>query len=450
MARERAPRLLYLAFFFPPSRGSGVYRARATANHLARQGWDVTVLTAPTYFVRDLIGSFDEALAATVDPRIRIERPPMRYYALEHDVRRFSRFRATLPVVARRLHRWGLAHVFPEKYWSWGLACLARGLRLHARRRFDVIVATGNPFASFATAWLLNRLTGVPYVLDYRDSWTLDQFQDRPAYPPGHPAWRWENRVLSRAAAVTFVNGAQRDWHAERYPHVAARMQVVPNGLDEELLGEPAGRPPRESPVRFTFLGTVIPGQPIEELAEAFRLARQEPDLVGSRITIYGYLGYFPSSERALRQRLARADDVFEYRGPVPKPQVATVYQETDVLIFMTSGGRYVTTGKIFEYMGTGLPIVSVHAPDVAACEVLQGHPLWFNPGGLDVPSVAKALVEAARTARTMTVEQQRAARAHAARYSRTRVLEPFEHLLRDLAGRAPTTDGVMTTDGTP
>ena len=29
------PRILYLSFYFPPSRASGVFRARATANHLA-------------------------------------------------------------------------------------------------------------------------------------------------------------------------------------------------------------------------------------------------------------------------------------------------------------------------------------------------------------------------------------------------------------------------------
>ena len=437
MAHAHAPRVLYLAFFFPPSRGSGVYRARATANYLAEQGWDVTVFAAPMYFVRELIGSFDESLAATVDPRVRVERPAMRYYALERDVRRFSRFRATLPAVARRLHRLGLAYVFPEKYWTWGLHCLRRALRLHARQRFDVVVATGNPYVSFATAWLFNRLTGVPYVLDYRDSWTLDQFAEGPAYPSKHPAWRWERRVLSRASIVTFVNEGQREWHAQRYPEVAGRMQVVLNGLDTELLGEVPARPVRSGPPRFTFLGTMVPNQPIEELLEAFRLATRDPQLADAELNIYGYLGYFPTTERALRERLARAGlATVRYHGPVPKPRVAEVYENTDVLVFMTAGGRYVTTGKVFEYMGTGLPIVSVHAPDIAARDVLAGYPLWFDPGGLDVPAIAKAFVEAARAASTLTDEQRRAAQAHAAQSLRPRVLEPFERQLRDLVAR--------------
>ena len=95
-AREgRRPRLLYLSFFFPPSRASGVFRGRATANHLAESGWDVTVLTAPTeFFSYYLDGASDETLLATVDPRVRVVRPPMSAYRWESDVRRFGRFGA--------------------------------------------------------------------------------------------------------------------------------------------------------------------------------------------------------------------------------------------------------------------------------------------------------------------------------------------------------------------
>jgi hypothetical protein len=43
--RGARPHLLYVAWGFPPCRSGGVYRALATANAFARDGWDVTVLT---------------------------------------------------------------------------------------------------------------------------------------------------------------------------------------------------------------------------------------------------------------------------------------------------------------------------------------------------------------------------------------------------------------------
>ena len=64
---------------------------------------------------------------------------------------------------------------------------------------------------------------------DYRDSWTLNLYEDAPAYPDGHPAWDWERRVLEGASRATFVNEPLREWHMHRYPQAADRMLVVEN-----------------------------------------------------------------------------------------------------------------------------------------------------------------------------------------------------------------------------
>lgn len=448
MGRKRGtPRVLYLAFFFPPSRGSGVYRARGTANYLVQCGWDVTVLAAPERFPREVIGSFDDALVATVDPQIRVERPSMRYFSFERDVRRFSWFRAHLPIVAQKVHGFGKKFLFPDRYTSWWLPAVRRGLRLHMKKKFDLILATGNPWVSFAVAWTLSRLTGVPYILDYRDAWTLDEFADEPLFPPRHVAWRWERRFISRAAAVTFVNEAQREWHAKRYPKAAERMLVVLNGWDPDIADPAAPPSPAQArlgpaaggPVQFTFLGTLTAQQPIAELVAAFQLARQDPVMSDARLNLYGYLGYFhPSSNssREVRERLgAGSIPGLVFHGPVPKQQVSTVYRDTDVLVFLAAGGKYVTSGKVFELVATGLPIVSVHERDIAAREVLTGYPLWFDPGGLEVSAIAKSMVEAAHAARKLTPEQRQAAREHAAAFERRRVLAPLERRMREILG---------------
>lgn len=125
--RESSPRVLYLSFYFPPSRASGVFRARATANYLAQRGWEVTTFTAPLRFLYEVVGSADEALADTVDPRIRVERPPIDMFAWEHDLRRIGWFRGTFPILAPSLHKLRIERLFPEQYGSWGRASLQIG-----------------------------------------------------------------------------------------------------------------------------------------------------------------------------------------------------------------------------------------------------------------------------------------------------------------------------------
>jgi len=451
---KRRPRLLYLAFYFPPSRASGIHRARATANRLADQGWDVTVFAAPLPFLYDTIGSVDEKLMRTIDPRIAVVRPELNRYTWQTDLRDFSGFRGRFPHLAHSAYLWGQKHIFPERYLSWARASVNRALRMHARRRFDVVLATGNPFASFGAAWLFHRLTRTPYVIDYRDSWTLDQFNEKPRFDDEHGSWRWESRVLKSAANSVFVNEAQRTWHAERYPEVADRMMIVMNGWDADTLPDTPEPPPAararsgERGLRFTFIGTITAEQPIEQMVEGFGRAREHPEMAGAGLDLYGYFGFFKGAAGPLRGRFggpsgdqdgqdeqALAPGV-SYCGPLSKTELADVYRDSDVLVFLNGGGRYVTSGKIFEYMAAGRPIVSVHAPGSAAEELLRDYPLWFNPGGLDPADIASSMVAAAKAAAGLDQRQVDEARAYAERFERTVALEPLVRRLAELTTR--------------
>ena len=450
MSTRRKPRVLYIAFYFPPSRASGVYRARATANFLAEKGWDVTTIAAPMRFLREVADTTDEQLLSTVDPRITVERADFDLYRFTYDVRPLGMLRRNFPVVAARAYQWGERHIFPERYAPWGRSVVRRALRLHARERFDLVVATGNPFVAFAAAWSFHRLTGVPYVIDYRDSWTLDLFNDSPAFAPNHIAWRWEKRIIKGASAVAFVNEALRGWHAEQYPTQAHKLMVVANGWDPDLMAEPSSDdapadPDESHPLRFAYLGTISSAQPVEELVNAFSLARDHTDLEDAELNIHGYLGFFQGSNLEILERLgldlhrdhqgavSSVDRGVHYRGPVSKTDVARVYEQSDVLVFLAGGARYVTSGKIFEYMATGKPIVSVHAPGIAATEVLAGYPLWFVADSLAPEAVAQAMIAAGKAARDLTPEQRAAGRAHAAAFTRQAVLAPFEERLRQI-----------------
>jgi glycosyltransferase involved in cell wall biosynthesis len=436
----RPPRILYLAFFFPPSRSSGVYRARATAEQLAAAGWDVTVHTAPREFFTRYIGSVDESLEEGVDPRITVSRPGMGYFRWERDIRRYGRFRANMPVLANAGYNWTQRRFFPEHYASWIPHVVARALRQHARRRFDLILATGNPFASFAAAWWIHRLTGVPYAIDYRDSWTLNLFTEQDKYPPEHPAWAWERRVIERSALTVFVNEGLRAWHAERYPAAADRMAVVPNGWEPELLGRAAFPGPATGrPLRFGYIGTMTEQLPLAELFDGWRAARAHPEMADATLDLYGHLGFFKQSADSLSDRIPLGEDLgVTHRGPLAKTEVGDAYRGLDALVFWAAGARYVTSGKIFEYMATGKPIVSVHKPGIAAEDVLTGHPLWFGIDKLEPQAVANAFVSAGKAARDLTEPEFDAALAHAERYTRANTLGPLEQRLRALAeGRA-------------
>ena len=132
------------------------------------------------------------------------------------------------------------------------------------------------------------------------------------------------------------------------------------------------------------------------------------------------------------------ADAGVTYGGPVPKTDVAAVYAGFDALLLILGTGRYVTSGKVFEYLSTGLPIVSVHDPGNAATDVLRGYPLWFPARELTVEAVSDALVAAAKAAAHVDHDKRAAGKAFAEMYSREHQLFPrIDHLLHTVGAVA-------------
>lgn len=435
----RPPHLLYVVWGFPPCRGSGVYRALATVNAFAGHGWDVTVLTCDREIFFRYTGA-DPALEELVHPDVEVRRIPFDWPALDPDIASYSAFRALAP----RL--WAKSRVrrdqapFPERgYGPWRPRLEAAAEAIHAEHPVDLVVATANPNVTFTAAWRLHSRHGVPYVMDYRDAWSLDVFSGRRLVEPRSRAGRWEARLMASAREVWFVNEPLRAWHAEQYPATAERMHVVANGYDAQFAPEPASRvPDPEAGLTFGYLGTVAGQVPLVPFIEGWRLARERSPIVArSRAEFHGYLGHYQAPNPVMQSAIESAADVdVRYAGPVSKLGVRQVYSTFDVCLLVLGTGRYVTSGKVFEYLATGLPVVSVHDPSNAASDVMRGYPLWFPAAALTAEGIADALVQAAEAAVAEGPRLRADAVQYAQSYQRERQLDPRVEALRaGLAG---------------
>lgn len=438
------PHLLYVAWGYPPSRGGGVYRALATPNVLARNGFDVTVLTATRETFINSTGA-DLSLEDQIDPGIEVVRIPFPWPALETDIRKWSALRAMAPRAWRRRQRVVDVRDFPEvSYGPWRRPLERAALRIHQRRPVDLVIGSANPNVDFMAGDVLNRRHGVPYVMDYRDAWMLDVFDGGLLHEEGGRVDRLERDLLDRAREVWFVNEPIRAWHANRHPHVADRMHVVANGFDAQFAPEPSVRPPGvrdpRRPLTFGYIGTASKKVPLAQFAQGWRLARADERLRDARAHLWGYLGFYTLPNAELVQLVDDfAADGLSYCGPVPKREVRATYATFDVLLLILGAGQYVTSGKVFEYAASALPIVSVHDPGNAATDVMRGYPLWFPVTDLEPASIAAALTAAAQAARTADDATRAQCARFAAGYSRELQLLPRVAALRDaLAGTTP------------
>jgi glycosyltransferase involved in cell wall biosynthesis len=429
-----APHLLYVAWGYPPCRGSGVYRAWATANAFVRSGWRVTVLTAPRETFTMSTG-IDSSLEATIDPRIDVVRVPFDDPKFANDIRAWSGFRARTPELWNVWQARSSARSFPEpKYGGWRGALERAARDVHSRHPVDLVIGTANPNVDFIPGHVLHERHGVPYVMDYRDAWQLDVFGGGRITPPGGRADRWERTLIDHAEQVWFVNEPIRAWHAELYPADASRFRVVMNGYDEGVEAAPRSN----DHLVFGYVGTLTGALPLDELLAGWQLARSTSDLVArARMELWGHLNHTGIPSEAVASRLdALASNGIEYCGPVEKRSIADVYARFDALVLILGTGRYVTSGKVFEYAATGLPIVSVHDPANAASDVLRDAAQWTPAAALTGPAIAAAFVETAERAVDWSAEQRRDAQGWATRFQREEQLTPRIAELRDLVDR--------------
>lgn len=428
------PHVLYVAWGFPPCRGGGVYRTLASANAFARGGFRVTVLTATRGSFARYTGT-DESLEHQVDGRIRVVRVPFDWPARETDVRSWTPLRAAAPRVWWRLRKWADLRSFPEYgYGPWRPALEAAALEVHRSDPVDLVVASANPHVDFTAADVLHRRYGIRYVMDYRDAWMLDVFGGGLTHPEGGRVDRLERRLLESAHEVWFVNEPIRSWHAQRHPDLAHAMHVVANGYDPQLAPTARLSPPDpDRPLVFGYLGTASPKVPVQQFAQGWRLARQQAaQLRDARAELWGYLGFYADPDAGMQALLDQyAADGLSYRGPVAKTAVAARYATFDAVLLILGTGQYVTSGKVYEYLATAMPVVSVHDPGNAASTVLRDYPLWFPARSLQPEHIAQALTAAAQAARTADETTRRQCARYAEGFRREVQLNPRVEALR-------------------
>jgi glycosyltransferase involved in cell wall biosynthesis len=430
------PRLLFVAFPFPPSRGAGVYRTVAMANHLADRGWDVTVIAPDDEYFARYQGSEDRSLIDWVSPSIRVKRVRLVNPYLETDVRRMSFGRVATPTRhARKLHDLRRDVSPLDHYPFWYEPVVRAGMRASRVRRFGVILATGNPFSSFAAARKLSRLTKRPYVLDYRDAWTLDQFDGTIKPGATEAALGLEFRLLSEASGLISVNEEILEWlkSTHRFPRTVERM-VIPNGFDRRFVGGRSSLPAERGPtIRMLHIGTLVPGKMDWEMMLGQFSRTAHDGAMDIRLDVYGHLGFSGRHAASLRY-LFEHDDYINYLGPVNRAQVSSLYSDADVLYLPLYESPYVTSGKVYEMMATGKPILAWGASTAGALKPLRGYPSLVRADTARPSSWSEAIATSARMARETSGELARASREFAAQYERDRQLEPLDGLLRRVA----------------
>ncbi len=334
-----------IALHFPPIRvSSGIQRTLKFATYLRDHGWQSTVLTVhPRAYER----TSDDQLAEIPDD-VRV-------------VRAFGLDASRHLAVARRYPRL-LAR--PDRYSSWIPFGVRAGWRLIRQEQPQAIWSTYPAASAHVLAGVLHRLSGLPWIADFRDQMT------DPAYPADPVAWRdfrrIETSVVARSARSVFTTPSMRAMYAERYAAVPeARWQMIPNGYDEENFRAAEARvessPAAGGPLRLVHAGVLYP---VERDPTAFFRAlarlRARGGIGPDRLRVVLRATGHDAAYAAMLAELG-IDDLVELAEPRPYAEtLAEMLAADGLLLFQSSAFNRQVPAKLYEYLRAQRPILAL------------------------------------------------------------------------------------------
>lgn len=237
--------------------------------------------------------------------------------------------------------------------------------------KVDAIISTGPPHSVHRIALQLHRKLNIPWLADFRDPWTSIDFYHELKLTKRADAkhHQMEAEVLREANAVTVIGYTMGE---EMKKLVNRNYDVITNGFDGEDSIEP-GSVKLDKKFSIAHIGTMVRARNAPELWSALKdLLIEIPELKNDlEIKLVGKVDL-------------NVKNSLDERGLIPYTNFVSYLQHNDVIktqassqvlllmVNRTPTAKGIITGKVFEYLASGRPIVCIGPYDGDAARVLN------------------------------------------------------------------------------
>ena len=376
VAYRPVPRVLFLAYHFPPVGGAGVQRTVKFVRYLPEHGWEPVVVTGPLGSVGDS-NLKDVTLAAELPESLET----LRIAGPEPQPGHGRRGRA---------ERWLRVPTDWSRWWSAGVVSAGKDVR-----DVDLVFATMSPFDSCAPAAELARLHGVPWVADLRDPWALDEMRVYPSRLHRRLELRRMGRGLASAAGIVMNTPEAATQLVRAFPELGrAQVLAIPNGFDAaDFAGDPPPRAERAFRIVHTgdlhtsfglrhrqtgrarrLLGGALGEVDILPRSHVFLLEAVER-LLARRADLRGVVEVHLAGGMDEADRQAIRTDAVSVHGYVTHGEAVALMRGADLLFLPMHDvpaprRARIVPGKTYEYLASGTPILAA-VPDGDAGDLL-------------------------------------------------------------------------------
>jgi hypothetical protein len=402
-AAHDARRLLLISYHFPPDTTIGARRWEKLSKSVTERGWGLDVITSAP---RSAIGTALDTLPAGVRV-FGVPDPPLPFEHVENVVWRAYRTvwpnkrldpnavrangdansrvpegrpesldRNEIPASIRTPREvlrtyWAWVELMHGERWARRAAALARQIVMPGVH--EAVITSAPPHTSHVAGRLVSVDTGLPFVMDMRDPWSLQPWLRESVASPiwYRHAERFERACVERASLVVANTPPAREALVAVHPDASAKTITVMNGTDDDPL------PPHRDSERFLirYAGTIYldrdPQTLFRAAANVIAKEKLEPAQFGIDI-----LGRFADQHRLPLLGMAAQEGIADYvsvEPPRPHREALQFLAGATMLVIFLGSNLLALPAKVFEYVRFDSWLLALAEPGSAIAQVLEG-----------------------------------------------------------------------------
>lgn len=372
-------KVLIIAYYWPPSGGSGVQRWLKFVKYLPSFGWEPHVFTPenPSFGIRD------ESLLADVPPEAEVIRFPIwEPYDLFLKLSRASGSAKTAKpteLVSKgqgswfgKMSTWMRGNLLiPDPRIFWVQPSVRFLSDYLSSNRIQTVITTGPPHSLHLIGMKLKKKNpALRWIADFRDPWSewglLDSLRVGRVARRLHR--RLEKKVLLAADSVITIT----PFYVRQLSRLSGReITLITNGYDEDDFRDISILPSEKFIIRHVgIINEKCDPRPFCSALKAFISSHP-----GACDTVsLEFIGEVHPSFRKFISDDAVLAAHTRFAGNVPHKQLIREYGSSGLLLLILTGYKDAEgflPGKLFEYLATGIPILGVGPETGDAAQVL-------------------------------------------------------------------------------
>jgi glycosyltransferase involved in cell wall biosynthesis len=297
---------------------------------------------------------------------------------------------------SERVSEWVRAAFFvPDARAAWRPFAYRLGKKIVRAEHIDVIFSSAPPYTTHLIGLALHRKTALPWVADFRDSWIgwVSAPQWRPKFSRAIE-FKMERSVLEQADRILTVSHGVKEDLLGRHPELRdERWHLLPNGFDAADFDglQPV---PKNDRITITYVGSLYGARHPEGLLQALESLQKTNSGIVEKLffRLVGRVG------ESIVQRIQSSpvSRLFEFIPYVTHKESLSYLLGSDVSLLIIDdapANRGILTGKLYEYIGAGRPILAL-APDGEAAELIRAKHLGWVAPPRDAAAIQQTLQE--------------------------------------------------------